>query len=64
VRAGTVYGILGPNGAGKTTTIRMLATLFAPGRPALPRFLDYDVVRQPQRVRQLISVTGPIRIGR
>lgn len=57
VRAGTVYGILGPNGAGKTTTIRMLATLLRPDA-GTAKIFGYDVVRQPQRVRQLISVTG------
>ncbi|WP_206831615.1 ATP-binding cassette domain-containing protein [Alicyclobacillus fructus] len=57
VRAGTVYGLLGPNGAGKTTTVRMLATLLRPdGGQA--RIFGYDVVKEAQRVRQLIGVTG------
>ncbi|MES0855056.1 ATP-binding cassette domain-containing protein [Geobacillus sp. G4] len=57
VRAGTVYGVLGPNGAGKTTTIRMLATLLRPDAGSAKIF-GYDIVKQPQIVRQLIGVTG------
>jgi ABC-2 type transport system ATP-binding protein len=57
VRAGTVYGVLGPNGAGKTTTIRMLATLLRPDA-GFAKIFGYDVVKEPQRVRQLIGVTG------
>lgn len=57
VRAGTIYGVLGPNGAGKTTTIRMLATLLRPDAGSA-RIFGYDVVKEPQIVRQLIGVTG------
>ncbi|EPZ52746.1 ATP-binding cassette domain-containing protein [Alicyclobacillus acidoterrestris] len=57
VRAGTIYGVLGPNGAGKTTTIRMLATLLRPDAGTATIF-GYDVVKEPQIVRQLIGVTG------
>ncbi|HYT27254.1 MAG TPA: ATP-binding cassette domain-containing protein, partial [Actinomycetota bacterium] len=57
VEGGTVLGLLGPNGAGKTTTVRILATLLRPtaGRAEIG---GYDVVRQPQQVRQLIGLTG------
>jgi len=57
VRAGMIYGVLGPNGAGKTTTIRMLATLLRPDAGSA-RIFGYDVVKDPQIVRQLIGVTG------
>ncbi|WP_217177666.1 ATP-binding cassette domain-containing protein [Streptomyces sp. AC495_CC817] len=57
VKTGTVYGVLGPNGAGKTTTINMLATLMRPDGGS-GRIFGYDVVRDPQIVRQLIGVTG------
>ena len=57
VEAGTVYGVLGPNGAGKTTTISMLATLLRPDAGKAEIF-GYDVVRDPQIVRQLIGLTG------
>ena len=57
VEAGTVLGLLGPNGAGKTTAVRILATLLAPtGGNA--QVGDYDVVRQPHQVRQLIGLAG------
>jgi oleandomycin transport system ATP-binding protein len=57
VRPGTVLGLLGPNGAGKTTAIRILATLVRPdGGQA--RVGGYDVVRQAERVRELIGLTG------
>lgn len=57
VPAGCVYGFLGPNGAGKTTTVRILATLLRPDSGSA-RVLGYDVVHQPDRVRELISLTG------
>ncbi|MCO7127137.1 ATP-binding cassette domain-containing protein [Sporolactobacillus shoreicorticis] len=57
VRPGVIYGVLGPNGAGKTTTIRMLATLLRPDAGSAKIF-GYDVVKDPQIVRQLIGVTG------
>ncbi|AVT34201.1 daunorubicin/doxorubicin resistance ABC transporter ATP-binding protein DrrA [Plantactinospora sp. BC1] len=57
VPAGTVCGLLGPNGAGKTTAVRILATLlrFDSGRAQVA---GYDVVRQPDRVREVIGLTG------
>ena len=56
-REGTVFGLLGPNGAGKTTAIRVLSTLLRPdaGRAVVG---GYDVVRDPERVRGLIGLTG------
>lgn len=57
VRAGSIYGVLGPNGAGKTTTIRMLATLLKADAGSAKIF-GYDIVKEPQLVRQLIGVTG------
>ena len=57
VPAGTVYGVLGPNGAGKTTTVRVLATLLRPdGGQA--RVFGHDVLREPDAVRQRVSLTG------
>src|SRR5271167_2148926 len=57
VDTGTVVSLLGPNGAGKTTTVRMLATLLRPdGGEA--RVGGHDVVRDAERVRRLISLTG------
>jgi ABC-2 type transport system ATP-binding protein len=57
VPAGTVYGVLGPNGAGKTTAVRMLATLLRPdGGEA--RVFGHDVRREPDAVRQRVSLTG------
>jgi daunorubicin resistance ABC transporter ATP-binding subunit len=57
VETGTVVALLGPNGAGKTTTVRMLATLTTPtaGRASV---FGYDVVRQADEVRNIISLTG------
>jgi oleandomycin transport system ATP-binding protein len=56
-REGTVFGLLGPNGAGKTTAIRVLATLLRPdaGRASVG---GYDVMREPERVRGIIGLTG------
>ncbi|HEX7745260.1 MAG TPA: ATP-binding cassette domain-containing protein [Micromonosporaceae bacterium] len=57
VRRGTVLGVLGPNGAGKTTAVRVLATLLRPdaGRAYVT---GIDVLRQPERVRRRIGLTG------
>jgi ABC-2 type transport system ATP-binding protein len=57
VAEGTVLGLLGPNGAGKTTTVRILTTLLRPdaGRATIA---GLDVVRDAQRVRTLIGLSG------
>ncbi|MDI1289581.1 MAG: ATP-binding cassette domain-containing protein [bacterium] len=57
VAEGTVLGVLGPNGAGKTTAVRVLATLIKPDS-GVARVCGIDVVKQPDRVRQLIGLTG------
>ena len=63
VGEGTVLGLLGPNGAGKTTAVRILATLLKPdaGRATVA---GYDVVRQPDEIRRVIGLSGPVRRGR
>lgn len=55
VGQGEIFGFLGPNGAGKSTTIKILATLLKPatGRAELA---GYDVVTQPNQVRQAIGM--------
>jgi ABC-2 type transport system ATP-binding protein len=57
VEPGTVAGLLGPNGAGKTTIINCLSTLLLPdkGRASVA---GYDVVTEPQKVREAIALTG------
>ncbi|MEU2347979.1 ATP-binding cassette domain-containing protein [Modestobacter sp. NPDC049651] len=55
--AGTVLGVLGPNGAGKTTAVRVLATLLR-ADAGTARICGHDVAREPQRVRELIGLTG------
>lgn len=57
VPTGTVFSLLGPNGAGKTTTVRMLATLSEP-TSGTATVCGFDVVRQADDVRQVISLTG------
>lgn len=54
VRAGEVFALIGPNGAGKTTALRICATLLTvtDGRVT---FLDYDLRKQPDMVREKIS---------
>src|SRR5881392_2664684 len=57
VPRGGILGVLGPNGAGKTTAVRVLATLLRPD--AGSAFVaGVDVLRQPQRVRRRIGLTG------
>jgi ABC-2 type transport system ATP-binding protein len=57
VPEGSVLGLLGPNGAGKTTTVRVLSTLLRPdsGRATV---LGYDVVRDAQKLRHEIGLSG------
>jgi daunorubicin resistance ABC transporter ATP-binding subunit len=57
VESGTVVSLLGPNGAGKTTVVRMLATLSEPTE-GTASVCGYDVVRDADVVRGLISLTG------
>jgi len=57
IRKGSVYGLLGPNGAGKTTTIRILATLVRPDG-GTATVLGHDVVREADKVREKVSLTG------
>jgi oleandomycin transport system ATP-binding protein len=57
VPAGTVCGLLGPNGAGKTTAVRILATLLH-ADAGTARVGGFDVGRDPERVRELIGLTG------
>jgi len=57
VEEGTVLALLGPNGAGKTTTVRILATLLRPDAGSAS-VLGYDVVRDAQRLRRVIGLSG------
>ncbi|MEU7867203.1 ATP-binding cassette domain-containing protein [Dactylosporangium sp. NPDC049140] len=54
---GTVHGVLGPNGAGKTTAVRILSTLIRPDA-GTARIGGYDVVREAEKVRASIGLTG------
>jgi ABC-2 type transport system ATP-binding protein len=57
VAAGSVFALLGSNGAGKTTTIKILTTLTNPDKGSAT-VAGFDVVRQPGRVRESISLAG------
>ena len=57
IQRGSIYGLLGPNGAGKTTAVRILATLLRPDG-GTARVGGFDVVREPEKVRPLIGLTG------
>ncbi|MGN7402483.1 ABC transporter ATP-binding protein [Cytobacillus praedii] len=57
VRRGEIFALLGSNGAGKTTTVNILSTLMKPdgGKADI---CGFDVLSQPDHVRQCISLTG------
>ena len=55
VPQGKIYGLLGPNGAGKSTMVKILTTLTLP-TSGLAFVHGFDVVHQPLKVRQHISV--------
>ena len=57
VARGSIFALLGSNGAGKTTIVRILTTLLKPdsGTASVDGF---DVVSQPERVRESVSLTG------
>lgn len=57
VRCGEIFALLGSNGAGKTTTVNILLTLMKPdgGEAGI---CGFDIQRQPDHVRQSISLTG------
>jgi ABC-2 type transport system ATP-binding protein len=57
VSRGSVFALLGSNGAGKTTIVRILATLLKP-EGGTTRVDGFDVLSQPARVRESISLTG------
>ena len=55
VADGEIFGLLGPNGAGKTTLIRMMTTL-TPPTSGTARIGGYDIVKDPDGVRQVLGV--------
>jgi ABC-2 type transport system ATP-binding protein len=57
VQKGTLFALLGPNGAGKTTMVQILATLLKPDTGSAT-IAGYDVVREPEKVRGVMSLTG------
>jgi ABC-2 type transport system ATP-binding protein len=57
VARGSIFALLGSNGAGKTTIVRILTTLLKPDA-GTARVNGFDVLSQPARVRESISLTG------
>jgi ABC-2 type transport system ATP-binding protein len=57
VARGSIFALLGSNGAGKTTVVRILTTLLKPDG-GTTRVNGFDVLSQPARVRESISLTG------
>ena len=57
VGRGEIFALLGSNGAGKTTIVNILSTLLkSDGGSA--SVCGFDVISDPNKVRQSISLTG------
>ncbi len=54
VPRGGIFGLIGPDGAGKTTAIRMLVGIMTPTSGG-GKVLGYDLVRQPEQIKQDIG---------
>ena len=54
VKEHEIFGLIGPNGAGKTTALRILSTLISASSGSAQVF-GYDVARQPEKVREILS---------
>jgi ABC-2 type transport system ATP-binding protein len=57
VEKGSIFALLGSNGAGKTTIIKILTTLMKQDS-GTAIVNGFDIVSQPDNVRQSISLTG------
>ncbi len=57
VKKGSIFALLGSNGSGKTTTIKILTTLLTPDKGSA-QICGFDVSKQPEKVRETISLTG------
>lgn len=55
IKEGELFSLLGPNGAGKTTTVNMLTTLLRPTK-GTAKINGYDVIRNPEKVRESIGL--------
>lgn len=61
VAPGSIFALLGSNGAGKTTMVRILSTLLR-ADAGTATVNGFDVVTDPFRVRESISLTGPPKV--
>ena len=57
VKAGSIFALLGSNGAGKTTIVRILTTLLTQDG-GVAKVNGFNVISEPDKVRQSISLTG------
>jgi ABC-2 type transport system ATP-binding protein len=56
VEEGRILVLLGPNGSGKTTFLHLISTVLKPSRGSA-RVLGYDIVREPQKVREVAAIS-------
>lgn len=61
MQRGEIFALLGSNDAGKTTIVKILSTILKADNGSAS-VCGFDVFRQPEKVRESISLTGQFTV--
>ncbi|APM40869.1 hypothetical protein BS101_20240 [Clostridium kluyveri] len=61
MQRGEIFALLGSNDAGKTTIVKILSTILKADNGSASA-CGFDVFRQPEKVRESISLTGQFTV--